>query len=99
MKKLKIPKFKDEDQERNFWAKVNLADYLKAADFELASFPNLKPTSRSISIRLPQYLLIRIKEQANELNVPYQSLMKRYLAEGMMGELHKFPHRRPQKVR
>jgi predicted DNA binding CopG/RHH family protein len=78
---------------------VNLADYFELSDFERVSFPNLKPSSRSISIRLPEYLLIRIKEQANELNVPYQSLMKKYIAEGMMGESRKFFHRRPQKVR
>lgn len=99
MKKLKIPKFRNEDQERDFWAKVNLADYLKAADFVPASFPNLKPSSRSISIRLPEYLLIRIKEQANELNVPYQSLMKKYIAEGMLEESQRFSYRRPQKMR
>lgn len=97
MKELKIPKFKNENQERNFWAKVNLADYLKAGDFVPASFPNLKPSSRSISIRLPEYLLVRIKEQANELNVPYQSLMKKYIAEGMIEESQKYSHRRPQK--
>lgn len=97
-KALKVPQFKSEDRERNFWAKVSLADYLKAGDFVPASFSNLKPSSRSISIRLPQYLLIRIKEQANELNVPYQSLMKKYIAEGMMEESQRFFHRRPQKI-
>jgi len=82
--KLKIPKFKNEDQERDFWAKTNLIDYFQPGDFESVSFPNLKPTSRSISLRLPQYLLIRIKEQANELDVPYQSLMKKYIAQGII---------------
>lgn len=81
--KLKVPKFKNEDEERKYWSKLELSKYFKAEDFESISFANLKPTSRSISIRLPQYLLIRIKEEANELNVPYQSLMKRYLAEGI----------------
>ena len=65
-KQLKIPKFKNEDQEREFWAKINLADYYEPNDAKRVSFPNLKPTSRSISIRLPEYLLNRIKEQANE---------------------------------
>lgn len=83
-KQLKIPKFKSENQERDFWAKVNLADYFETADFESASFPNLKPTSRPISLRIPTYLLMRVKEQANELNIPYQSLLKRYIAEGLL---------------
>lgn len=99
MKKLKIPKFKNEDRERNFWTKINLADYFEVSDFESASFPNLKPSSRSISIRLPQYLLIRIKEQANELGVPYQSLMKRYISQGMIEESHRYSPSRPQKTR
>lgn len=75
-KQLKLPKFKNEDEERKFWAKINLADYFEPEDFQSVSFPNLKPTTRSISIRLPEFLLIRIKEQANEINVPYQSLIK-----------------------
>jgi len=85
-KELKIPKFKNEEHEREFWTKIDLADYFESADFASVSFPNLKPTSRSISIRLPEYLIIRIKEQANELDVPYQSLMKRYLAQGALEE-------------
>ncbi len=82
-KKITIPKFKNEDQERKFWAKINLADYVKASDFELVSLPNLKPTSRAISLRIPEYLFIRVKERADELDVPYQSLMKEYIAAGM----------------
>ena len=82
-KELKIPKFKTEDQERAFWSKINLADNFKPADFVSVSFPNLKPTSRPISIRLPEYLLVRLKEQANELDIPYQSLIKKYLAQGV----------------
>lgn len=83
-KKLKIPKFRTEDQERIFWSKINLADYFKPADFGPVSFPNLKPTSRPISIRLPEYLLVRLKEKANELDVPYQSLIKKYIAQGAL---------------
>jgi len=80
MKKLlKIPKFKNEDDERDFWAKIDLSEYFKSSDFVPVSFPNLKPTTRSISIRLPEYLIDRIKEQANEIDVPYQSLIKGYL--------------------
>lgn len=78
-KPLKVPIFNNENEERKFWSKINLADYYDPSDFQLASFPNLKPTTRSISIRLPEYLIDRIKEQANEINVPYQSLIKGYL--------------------
>ena len=82
-KKLKIPKFKNEDQERNFWSKIDLADYFEPKDFEPVSFPNLKPTSRSISIRIPEFILFRVKEKANRLNIPYQSLIKEYIAQGV----------------
>ena len=75
-KPLVLPKFKNEDEERDFWAEINLADYYEPSDARPVSFPNLKPTSRSISIRLPEFLLIRIKERANEMDVPYQSLIK-----------------------
>lgn len=78
-KNLKIPKFKDEEEEIRFWTKTDLSEYFENRDFERASFPNLKPTTRSISIRLPEYLLNRIKEIANEINIPYQSLIKDYL--------------------
>ena len=83
-KPLRLPKFKNEDAEREFWSKINLADYYEPSDFVSASFPNLKPTSRSISIRLPEYLIDRLKEQANEINIPYQSLMKGYLRKGVL---------------
>lgn len=83
-KALNIPKFKNEDEERAYWSKLKLSDYADASDFESVSFPNLKPTSRSISLRIPEYLLVRLKERANELNVPYQSLMKQYIARGVL---------------
>lgn len=82
-KRLNIPKFKTEDEERQFWGKHDISDYFERSDFERASFPNLKPTSRPISIRIPEYLLNRIKEKANEINVPYQSLIKEYLKAGV----------------
>ncbi len=82
-KQLKIPKFKNEDQEAEFWANVDLSEYLEPSDFERVSFPNLKPTSRSISIRIPEYLINRVKEKANEINIPYQSLIKQYIKKGV----------------
>lgn len=85
-KKLSVPKFKNEAQERAFWAKVDLSKYFDAHDFEGAAFPNLKPTSHAISLRLPSHLFIRVKEQANELHVPYQALIKKYIAHGVAKE-------------
>ena len=82
-KHLKLPKFKNEDEERKFWGTLDISEYYKHSDFERVSFPNLKPTSRPISIRIPEYLLNRIKEKANEINVPYQSLIKEYLKAGV----------------
>ncbi len=82
-KPLKLPKFKNEDEERKFWYKLDLSEYFEPSDFEPVSFPNLKPTSRPISIRIPEYLLNRVKEKANAINVPYQSLIKMYVQKGV----------------
>lgn len=82
-KRLRIPKFKNEDEEREFWYKLDLSEYYEPGDLEEVSFPNLKPTSCSISIRLPEYLLNRVKEKANEINIPYQSLIKEYIKRGV----------------
>jgi len=82
-KEFKIPKFKNEDQERKFWSKVDLSEYFSANDFRPVSFGELKPSSRAISLRVPEYLLIRLKEKANELKIPYQSLIKQYIAKGL----------------
>ena len=82
-KELKIKKFRSEDEERNFWSKIDLSQYFENQDFEQVSFPNLKPSTRSISLRLPEYIINRAKEKANQINVPYQSLIKKYIAEGL----------------
>lgn len=83
-KQLKIPKFKNEDEERIFWSRIDLSDYFEPKDFVKVSFPNLKPTSRSISLRIPEYILNRLKEKANEINVSYQSLIKGYIKKGLL---------------
>lgn len=84
MKKLlKIPKFKNEDEEREFWSKLKLDVYFEPSDFKKVSFPNLKMTSQPVSIRMPGHLLVRLKEKANGLNVPYQALMKQYIEKGV----------------
>ncbi|OHB19171.1 MAG: hypothetical protein A2854_00680 [Parcubacteria group bacterium RIFCSPHIGHO2_01_FULL_56_18] len=82
-KEFVVPAFKSEDDEREFWDKVDLTDYFDKSDMMPVMFPDLKPTSASISIRIPQYLLMRLKERANRLDVPYQSLMKQYIARGV----------------
>lgn len=85
-KKLVLPKFKNEDEEADFWDKIDLSEYYEPNDFVPVSFPNLKPTTSSISIRIPNYLLARVKEQANELSIPYQSLIKQYIKKGVFTE-------------
>lgn len=82
-KKLVLPKFKNEDEEREFWWKLDLSKYYEPKDMVPVSFPNLKPTSHPISIRIPEYLLNRLKEKANELDIPYQSLIKQYIQKGV----------------
>ena len=78
-----IPKFENEDEEREFWGNINLAEHFDASDFEQVSFPNLKPSTRPISIRISVAVLNRVKERANESNVPYQSLIKEYIRQGV----------------
>ena len=82
-----IPKFKNEDEERDFWAKADSSEYFDWSKAEEAVFPNLKPSTETISLRLPEYLLARIKQIANSRDVPYQSLMKIFLAERVEKEL------------
>jgi len=87
-KKLKpIPKFRDEDEERDFWATADSSEYFDWSKAERVIFPNLKSSTESISLRLPSFLLARIKELANKKDVPYQSLMKVFLSERIDQEL------------
>lgn len=86
-KPLRVPKFKNEDEERKFWWNLDLSQHFVPEDFEEVSFPNLKPTTRPISIRIPEYLINRIKEKANELNIPYQSLIKLYIKKGIFSQI------------
>ena len=89
MKKLKkIPKFKNEQEEADFWATHDSTEYLDWSSAKKVVFPNLKPSSRSIPIRFPEFLLERLKLLANKKQVPYQSLLKTYLAERIEKELH-----------
>lgn len=76
-----IQKFRDEREERAFWESHDSADYVDWSKARRARFPKLKPTTTSISLRLPISLLDRIKIEANKRDVPYQSLIKTWLAE------------------
>ena len=76
----RIPKFKNEDEEREFWATHSPLDYFDTKKLKRASFPKLKPSLKSISIRLPEDMLAELKILANKKDVPYQSLAKVYLA-------------------
>lgn len=81
-KKLKpIPKFKSESEERKFWETHDSTEYLDWSKAVRVRFPNLKPSTQSISIRLPLSLLDRIKIEARKRDVPYQSLIKVWLSE------------------
>jgi len=77
----KIPRFESEDRERKFWSRRDSSSYVDYRKAVQASFPNLKPSSRTISIRLPESLLESIKMIANRADVPYQSMMKVLLDE------------------
>jgi len=81
-KRLKpIPRFRNEAQERRFWETHDSSAYVDWSKAERARFPNLKPSTTSISLRLPIALPERIKIAANKRDVPYQSLIKTWLAE------------------
>ena len=80
------PAFDTEDEEREFWANHSPLDYFDASAFKQASFPNLRPTLKSISIRLPADMVADLKVLANKRDVPYQSLAKLYLAWGIKAE-------------
>ncbi len=82
----KRPRFKDEDAERAFWSTHSPLDYFDTAQRKRATFPNLKPSLKSISIRLPEDMIDELKVLANKRDVPYQSLAKLYLSWGIESE-------------
>ena len=82
----KIPLFKDEDQERDFWAKHSPLDFMDVHSVERGVLPNLKPTMKSISIRLPENMLEQLKILAHKRDIPYQSLVKLYLGREILME-------------
>ncbi len=88
--KVKImPSFKNEDEEREFWATHDFTDYKDNFEPVKLDLSVLKPSTQTISLRLPEYLLASIKQLANKNDVPYQSLMKIFLAEKVEEALRK----------
>ena len=83
----KIPKFKSEDKEREFWARADSSEYIDWKKAKRVVLPDLKPSVKTISLRLPESMLEEIKLLANKRDVPYQSLMKIFLSERIEKEL------------
>ncbi len=82
-----IPEFKDEDEEREFWATHESTAYVNWRQAERAIFPNLKPSTRAISVRMPESMLDELKLLANKRDVPYELLIKMFLRERIDAEL------------
>ncbi|MFQ5459263.1 MAG: BrnA antitoxin family protein [Anaerolineae bacterium] len=76
-----VPRFKTEDEEREFWAVADSPHYIDWSKAKRVTLPRLKPSTATISLRLPEWLLNELKALANQRDVPYQSLLKIYLAE------------------
>ena len=85
----RIPKHKSEDRERDFWAKSESTEYIEWSEARPLVLPNLKPSLKTISLRLPEHMLAELKVLANKRDVPYQSLLKLFLAERLEEELQR----------
>jgi len=88
-----LPKFKNEGAEREFWAKHDSADFIDWRRAKRLTLPNLRPSSQTISLRLPRPMLDRLKVLANKRDVPYQSLLKMFVAERLIAEFEKLESR------
>jgi predicted DNA binding CopG/RHH family protein len=88
-KKKKLPKFRDEEHEREFWSNADSSDYVDWKEAKRVVLPRLKPSQKTISLRLPAMMLAELKRLANKRDVPYQSLLKIFLAERLEEELRK----------
>ena len=85
----KLPTFRSEAAERKFWAEHDSTEYVDWSKAKRAVFPNLKPSTKTISLRLPETLLEELKLLANKRDVPYQSLLKVFLSERVESELQR----------
>jgi predicted DNA binding CopG/RHH family protein len=86
-KKKKIPNFASEEKEREFWAKEDSTEYIDWEKAKRVVLPKLKPSLKTISLRLPELMLAELKLLANKRDIPYQSLLKMFLAERIDQEL------------
>ena len=84
-----IPKHKSEDREREFWSESDSTSYIDWSESRPLVLPNLKPSLKTISLRLPEHMLAELKVLANKRDVPYQSLLKLFLAERLEEELQR----------
>ncbi len=84
--RLAIPAFRSEAEERKFWERHDTSPFVDWGKARVAVFPNLKPSTETISLRLPAALLAELKALANKRDVPYQSLLKVFLAERVARE-------------
>jgi len=85
----KIPTFKTEAEEQTFWATHDSTEYVDWSTAKRAVFPNLKPSTKTISLRLPQTMIEELKLLANKRDVPYQSLLKIFLSERIESEFQR----------
>jgi len=85
----KIPKFKNEDEEREFWAESDSIEFINWNKSKQVTLPDLKPSTKTISLRLPEFILNEIKMIAHKRDVPYQSLIKIFLKERIDRELNR----------
>jgi predicted DNA binding CopG/RHH family protein len=85
--KKKIPQFKSEKQERDFWQSHDSTEYVDWKNAERLTLANLKPSVKTISLRLPESMLEELKLLANKRDVPYQSLVKVFLSDRIEQEL------------
>ena len=92
--KKRIPRFSSETEEHEFWVREDSADYVDWTKAKRVVLPDLKPSVRTISLRLPELLLAELRVLANKRDVPYQSLLKMYLAERVEQELHEVDSRK-----
>ena len=88
-----IPKFKSENKERSFWAKHDSTEFIDWKKTKKVVLPNLKPSVKTISIRLPEMMLEELKLLANKRDIPYQSLLKIFLADRLKDEIEHSPSR------
>jgi len=89
----KIPKFKSEKEEFGFWSTHDSTEYIDYSKAKGVLLPNLKPSSRTISLRLPESLIKHLKVLANKKDIPYQSLLKMFLIERVEEEINTFSNK------